>query len=69
MAPLRQLKGVPAEVFRKATGKQFVSDICPPIDWLLTLPVFHSLGVLTERFVNLAFSRVAQSYLDPSWSW
>ena len=39
------------------------------VDWLLTIPVFHSLGIVTERFVNLAFSRVAQSYLDPSWSW
>ena len=69
MTPLRQLKGVPAEVIRKAEGEQFVSDIWPPIDWLLTIPAFHSLGILTERFVNLAFSRVAQSSLDPSWSW
>ena len=26
MTPLRQFKGVPAEVIRKAEGKQFVSD-------------------------------------------
>ena len=26
MTPLRQFKGVPAEVVRKAEGKQFVSD-------------------------------------------
>ena len=69
MAPLRQLKGVPAELIRQAEDKQLVSDICPPIDWLLTIPVFHSLGIVTEGFVNLPFSRVAQSYLDPSWSW
>ena len=31
MTPLRQFKGVPAEVIRKAEGKQFVSNTCPPI--------------------------------------
>lgn len=27
MTPLRQFKGVPAEVIRKAEGKQFVSEL------------------------------------------
>ena len=55
MTPLHQLKGVPAEVIRKAEGKQFVRVICPPIDWLLTIPIFHSLGIITERFQQPRF--------------
>ena len=47
MTPLRQFKGVPAEVIRKAEGKQFVSNTCPPIVSLLTMAVFHSLGIVT----------------------
>ena len=54
MAPLRQFKGVPTEVIRKAEGKQFVSDICLPTVLLLKMPIFHSVG------------SVAQSSLDPS---
>ena len=27
MTPLRQFKGVPAEIIRKAEGKQFVSSV------------------------------------------
>ena len=47
MTPLRQFKGVPAEVIRKAEGKQFVSNTCLPIVSLLTVAVFHSLGIVT----------------------
>ncbi|EDR04135.1 uncharacterized protein LACBIDRAFT_304718 [Laccaria bicolor S238N-H82] len=49
MMPLRQFEGVPAEVIRKAEGKQF--------------PWYHYFNLV--HFVNLVFSRVAQSYLGP----
>ena len=69
MTPLRQFKGVPTEVIRKAEGKQFVSDICPPIISLLTMPIFHSLGIVISIWYALStlFSAcVAESPLDPS---
>ena len=56
MAPLRQFKGVPAEVIRKAEGKQFVSDTRSPIVSLLTMPVFHSLGIVTSIWYTLSTS-------------
>ena len=65
-------KGVPAEVIRKAEDKQFVSDICPPIVLLLTMPV---LDIVTRpwylyfdlvRFVNLLSSR---KFFRPSRNW
>ena len=33
MTPLRQFKGVPAEVVRKAESKQFVRAACFPFRW------------------------------------
>ena len=36
MTPLRQFKGVPNEVVRKAEGKQFVSTCSPRMRLLLT---------------------------------
>jgi len=59
MTPLRQYKGVPSEVIRKAEGKQFVSDICPPIVLLLTTPMFHSLGIVTSIWYALPTSFLA----------
>jgi len=56
MTPLRQFKGVPAGVIRKAEGKQFVSDRCPPIVSLLTMTVFHSLGIITSIWYALSTS-------------
>jgi hypothetical protein len=63
MTPLRQYKGVPAEVIRKAEGKQFVSDICPHIVSLLTMPVFHSLGIVTLIWYALLTSSVLAALL------
>ena len=35
MTPLRQFKGVPSEIIRKAEGKQFVSF------WLTPIEIWH----------------------------
>jgi len=59
MTPLRQYKGVPSEVIRKAEGKQFVNDICPPIVSLLTTPIFHSLAIVTSIWYALSTSFLA----------
>jgi len=47
MTPLRQFKGVPADVVRKAEGKQFVSH---PSYFLLVFLInpFHSRGIATS---------------------
>ena len=44
---------------KKAEGKQFVSDICPPIVLLLTMPVFHSLRLVTSIWYALSTSFLA----------
>jgi len=59
MTPLHQYKGVPAEVIRKAEGKQFVSDTCSPTVSLLIMPVFHSLGIATSIWYALSTSFLA----------
>ena len=46
MTPLRQFKGVPADVVRKAEGKQFVSHLSYLLFVFLINP-FHSLGIAT----------------------
>ena len=47
MTPLRQFKGVPAEVIRKAEGKQFVRccHLCSVL--MLTIPNSRGTGILT----------------------
>ena len=47
MTPLRQFKGVPADVVRKAEGKQFVSH---HFEFLLMflINLFHSPGIVTS---------------------
>lgn len=47
MTPLRQFKGVPADVIRKAEGKQFVSELPFPVLRELTLYLCsHGIGTL-----------------------
>jgi hypothetical protein len=45
MTPLRQFKGILAEVVRKAEGKQFVSNIVFHIFIFLTSYLTLSLGI------------------------
>ena len=45
MTPLRQFKGVPADVIRKAEGKQFVSN--GTFRFLCVLNLVLSLGIGT----------------------
>jgi hypothetical protein len=47
MTPLRQFKGIPTEVVRKAEGKQFVSIISFCIFAFLTSHLTLSLGIDT----------------------
>ena len=47
MVPLRQFKGVPQEVIRKAEGKQFVSRPLPSNN-LQGTEFFFSRGIVTS---------------------
>ena len=48
MTPLRQFKGVPAEIIRKAEAKQFVSQYMNKLSVVHALIVPYSLGTATS---------------------
>lgn len=51
MTPLRQFRGVPADVIRKAEGKQFVSPLrCLFLDLKLTATAISSHGIDTSTW-------------------
>ena len=47
MTPLRQFKGVPAEIIRKAEAKQFVSQYMDKLSFVHVLIVPYSPGTAT----------------------
>ena len=53
MTPLRQFKGVPQEVIRKAEGKQFVSKPLPSNN-LRGTEIFFSRGIVTSTSTPLS---------------
>jgi hypothetical protein len=67
MTPLRQFKGVPTEVIRKAEGKQFVGVVCTPayigIDRRVSpgTVILTSLPLKSEN--SLAFLMLVGSYI------